>query len=86
MYKAKASTIKKAYLAIGAKKLTGSIEYACVAAQREMELDPTCNESIYDLNEAFIIARVLRAQNYVRSETAALRSTSVASTITTKKH
>lgn len=63
-YKAKLEHVVAAYEKLGTKQTVASIEFSCVAMQRE--LATKLSVGIIDLHEAFIIARVIRAQQHRR--------------------
>jgi hypothetical protein len=58
---AKLSHVIDAYLAIGNKKVTSSVKQACIQLQRAAP-----KEELMDITDAFLIARVMRAQEEVR--------------------
>jgi hypothetical protein len=63
-YKAKLQHVMAAYVRLGNKTMATSIEYAQQALQKELFND--FGEEIVDFGEAFIIARIMRAQQAVR--------------------
>lgn len=60
--RARLEHVVEAYLAIGNKKLNSSVKQACIQVQRNLGL----GAKSLDLTEAFLIARVMRAQEEVR--------------------
>jgi len=75
IYKASLEMVRKAFTRLSTKAQTTSIDFALAQAQREMEAE--LGSDIYDLSEAFIIARIIRAQQTCRLKEALDASNSV---------
>jgi hypothetical protein len=79
-YRAKLSVVYDAYCKLGQCKNIGSIEQKVVALQREYCDEKGVSQMLVDVHEAFIIARILRAQQTCRMMEASSASTSIRKT------